>query len=66
MGKKVTAQAIGGNAVTFEQIATVGDVKREMGLETYTANVNGNPANDSTQLADYAFVTLATPAKAGC
>jgi hypothetical protein len=65
MGKKVTVQAIGGDAITLENAATVGDAKRELDLPNYTATVNGNPAKDSDALPDFAFVSLAPPVKGG-
>lgn len=65
MGKKITVQATGGDPITFENLGTVADAKREMNLPTYTATVNGNPAQDSTVLPDYAFISLTEPMKGG-
>ncbi len=61
---KIQAQLTGGSIK--EVIAnTVGDVKRQLGVPTYTAHVNGNPAADSHQLKDFEFVTLTESVKAG-
>jgi hypothetical protein len=66
MGKKVTAQALGGQARTLDDAQTVRAVKEAMGLPNYTASVNGNPASDSDTVPDYAFVSLSAPVKGGC
>ena len=65
MANHVRAQAIGGESVDMENVCTVGDVKRRMGLEGYSAAVNGSPKSDSASLADYAYVTLSPPVKGG-
>jgi predicted double-glycine peptidase len=65
MGKKVTVQAIGGEAKLLEDAETVADAKRAVDLPTYTATVNGNPAQDDEELDDFAFVSLAPPVKGG-
>jgi hypothetical protein len=44
----------------------VAEVKRKLGLSgNYTASVNGEPANDATQLGDEDFVSLSAAVKGG-
>jgi hypothetical protein len=66
MATKVTAQAVGGETKTFENIGTVADLKTRMGLPGYQAAINGEPADDDEALPDYAFVSLSAPVKGGC
>lgn len=63
MATKITAQAVGGQPKTFDNIQTVGELKEEMGLPTYQASVNGEPADDDQELNDYEFVSLAPKVK---
>lgn len=63
MAQKVTAQAVGGAPRVFDDIETVGELKERMNLGTYQATVNGEPADDSEELQDYAFVSLAPKVK---
>lgn len=63
MAQKITAQAVGGQPKTFDNVERVGDVKREMELESYQATVNGEPADDDYELSDYEFVSLAPKVK---
>ncbi len=64
---QVTYKVLGGKAkdITLDARSTVGDLKEEVGLEKYTASVNGTPANDSTRLQDNDFVTLSEAVKGG-
>lgn len=45
------------------EASTVGDVKRSLHLEKYSAAVNGDPASDSTTLSENDFVTLSPSVK---
>jgi hypothetical protein len=65
MANKVTAQVIGGEPRVLDGVCSVRDVKRAMGVPTYTASVNGDQRDDSFALEDYAFVSLAAPVKGG-
>lgn len=60
---KVTGQVIGGSAKVFENASTVGEIKELMNAKTHTATVNGEPADDSDELNDYDFVSLAPAVK---
>lgn len=60
----VTVKVTGGNVQEMEA-DTVGDVKARLNLQAYTATVNGEPADDDTDLEDYNFVTLSTAVKGG-
>lgn len=59
---KVQVQVVGG-AIKQMDIGTVGDVKRSLEAENYTATVNGEPKEDSYHLEDYEFVSLAPAVK---
>jgi hypothetical protein len=66
---KVTCQALGGELRVIEvedgEILTVGDVKAEMECENYACTVNGEPADDDFELADFEFCTLSPQVKGG-
>ena len=59
---KVTVQAVGG-ALKEGNADTVAELKRQLGLATYQASVNGEPADDDYELSDYEFVSLAPKVK---
>ncbi len=61
---KVTVCVLGGTPTNIEA-QTIGDVKRRLGLDNYTASVNGAPRGDEQQLADYQYVSLAPAVKGG-
>ena len=65
MAKKVTVQVIGGSTKSFDNFNTVGDIKKSLNLGNYTAQLNGEAANDNTPLQDYAFVALSAAVKGG-
>lgn len=60
----VTVKVIGSNPREVTA-ATVGDLKRQLGLATYTASVNKEPADDGTRLGDNDFIVLAPSVKGG-
>jgi hypothetical protein len=63
---KVTVQVLGADHPTvLEDVDTVGDVKGEMGVPDHQASVDGEPADDNSELWDGAFVDLAPSVKAG-
>ena len=65
--KNITAQVIGGESVVLDKCATVEDAFEELGLEgSYTATVNGEPADMDQELDDYEFVTFSPAVKGGC
>lgn len=66
MAKKVTVSVIGGQTKTYDNFATIGDVKTSLGLGEYTAMQDGNPTDDASLLSDFSYVTLAAPVKSGC
>ena len=57
---------IAGGEPQMRDADTVGLLKADLGLETYTAKVNGDDAADSDELSEGDFVTLAQPSKGGC
>lgn len=66
MADKITAQVLGGQPKTFDDVETVGDLRKELKLERgYTATVNGEPADDDQDLNDYEFVSFAPAVKGG-
>lgn len=65
MAQNVIAQVVGGTKKILDDVETVGDVKKALGVTDYTANVNGDPADDGYELEDQDMVTMAKPAKGG-
>lgn len=59
---KVHAQVVGGE-IKEVSMSTVGDVKKYMNADKYTATVNGDPANNDQRLTDFDFVSLAPAVK---
>lgn len=59
---KVIVQVTGGAKQEVEA-STIGEVKGKLGATGYTANLNGNPADDTKPVQAYDFVTLAPPVK---
>ncbi len=60
----VLAQVIGGDHKSLSA-NTVGEVKAQLGVPTYTALVNDDAVGDDFELEDRDFVSLAPPVKAG-
>jgi hypothetical protein len=44
---------------------SVGELKSELGLDSYSASVNGDPADSSTELSEGQLVTFAPSVKGG-
>lgn len=66
MAKKVVVRVSGGAQKTLDNVETVGEVKKEMGVDiNYTATVNGDPADNDQELNDFEQVDLAPAAKGG-
>ena len=61
----VMAQVGGGPIKTLNEVGTVAAVKEALGVPEYTALVDGIPVEDSYELSDNQFVSLAAAAKAG-
>lgn len=60
---RVAAIVVGANEEKFITANTVGEVKAAMNAKTYTATVNGEPADDSHELEENDFVSLAQSVK---
>lgn len=58
----VSALAVGGKLQIVEA-NTVAEVKQKLGLPSYTASINGEPAADDQKLQDNEFVSLAPAVK---
>lgn len=64
MAKKVTAQVVGGDPLTFDDLETIGDLRKEMDLgPEFTATMNDEPAKDDTKLTSFAYVSFAESVK---
>lgn len=61
---KVIVRVVGQNPREVEA-STVGEVKRTLGLNNYTASVNREPASDGDGLTDDDLVLLAPSVKGG-
>lgn len=66
MANNITAQVLGGQAKPGLSGNTVGEIKSQLGVPNHSASVNGQPADDSTVLGDYQFVSLSPAVKGGC
>lgn len=64
MANKVTVEVTGKDAKVLNDVNTVGDVMTQLGVEKYSATVNGEPADKSYVLSDFEYVTLAPQVKA--
>lgn len=60
----ISVKVLGGSLRSMEA-DTVGEVKAALGLESYTASVNGETRADSFELSDDNFVSLAPAVKGG-
>lgn len=64
MANNIMAQVTGGAVQTLNNVETVADVKRKLGVsQEYTALVNGNPKEGSYSLKDYEQVILSPNVK---
>lgn len=62
----VHAAVVGGEPQRVKDVETVGDVRARLELaNTYTATVNGEPADDDTYLESEQFVSFAQAVKGG-
>lgn len=59
---RVTVQVAGGSEKQVEA-ESIADLKEQLGLEGYTASVDGEPADDSHQLENFQFVSLSQQVK---
>ena len=67
MADKIRAQVVGGQVKDFDGVGTVQDLANAMQLEgNYKATVNGEPAEFTQSLDNYAYVTFAEKVKGGC
>lgn len=63
---KITAKVVGGAPQDFDDVETVGDVRKRLKLDKgYAATVNGEPEDDNYELNDYEYVTFAPAVKGG-
>jgi len=64
---KVSVQVLGGEmtVLDLDPGTTVDAVREELGVEGYTATINGEPADGDFELAEYEFVTLSPSVKGG-
>ena len=45
--------------------SNISALKSQLGLENYTATINGSPANDNSELSDYNVVHFSESVKGG-
>jgi len=64
MAQNVHAQVLGGEIKTVE-VDTVGDVRKLLEVPNHTASVDGEPAEDDEELADFSFVSFSPAIKGG-
>lgn len=55
---RVDVQVSGGDTIRGREARTVGDLKRQLSVQSYNAQVNGDPQRDDYVLPEMAFVTL--------
>ena len=66
MAKNITGQVLGGTAKANLEGDSVQDIYNKLALNgTYTASINGEPADMSDELEDYNFVSFAPAVKGG-
>lgn len=69
MGRKasnVIAQQLGGAKTVCDDVETVGDCRKKLGLEKdYAATVNGDAASDDDIVEDNDFVAFSRKVKGG-
>lgn len=58
----VSVQAVGGR-LQIKEAATVGELKAQLGLSSYSATINNEPAENNEALSDNDFVSLAPQVK---
>lgn len=66
MANKIVTQVLGAGPQTFDNLDTVKDARKKLGLASgYAATVNGEPADDDQELEDYEQVMFAPAVKGG-
>ena len=61
----VKVKTLGNSEIKEYSVDTVGELKKELGLDSYSANVNGSSQNDDYSLSDAELVTFAPSVKGG-
>ena len=61
----VKVKTLGNAEIKEYSVDTVGDLKKELKLDNYSANVNGEAQNDDFELSDAQLVTLSPNVKGG-
>jgi len=61
----VIVKILGQNDVSQKTASSVGSLKSDLGLENYSASVNGTPQTDDFTLSDNELVTFAQSVKGG-
>jgi hypothetical protein len=65
MASKITVQVLGGEAKVIDNVETIADVKRKLGVTNHSASINGEAADDNDEVSDYSYVTLSPSVKGG-
>ncbi|NVM46729.1 MAG: hypothetical protein HWN79_17620 [Candidatus Lokiarchaeota archaeon] len=61
----VKVKILGNPEIKEYSVENVGELKKELGLTNYSANVNGSSKDDSFELSDAQLVTFAPSVKGG-
>ncbi len=61
----VKVKTLGNAEIKEYSVDTVGALKKELGLDNYSANVNGSAQGDEFELSDAQLVTFAPSVKGG-
>ncbi len=66
MAKQVQVQVCGGGIKTVDDVATIEDVRKALGLAAgYTATIKGEPAEPTDKVRDFDFVGFAKATAGG-
>lgn len=64
MAKNVISQVLGGSKKVLDDVYTVADVRRSLGLgNNYRASIDGSPAEDSASVRDGNYVSFSEAVK---
>lgn len=64
MAKNVISQVLGGAKKVLDNVNTVSDIRRELGLGTqYRASIDGSPAQDGDSVRDGNYVSFSEAVK---
>ncbi len=65
MASNVIVQVLGGSKKVIDNVNSIADIKAQLGVSGYTAQINMEPASDNEQVSDGDFVSLSQAVKGG-